>query len=98
MTRLGIPAKADEVLITNGSQQGSDLVAKIFLNPGRRRLHGEPQLHGGDPGVRLVPGRVRHRADGRRRHAQRGAGRHPGAATVKFIYALPNFQNPSGRR
>src|SRR6266567_1208586 len=34
MTGMGIPASPDEVLITNGSQQGLDLVGKIFLNPG----------------------------------------------------------------
>src|ERR1043166_5848748 len=33
-TRLGVPASAENILITNGSQQGLDLVSKIFLNPG----------------------------------------------------------------
>jgi 2-aminoadipate transaminase len=30
----GIPAKPDELLITSGSQQGIDLVARVFLDPG----------------------------------------------------------------
>src|SRR5208282_6488148 len=35
-SRLGIPATADEIQITNGSQQCLDLFAKIFLDPGDR--------------------------------------------------------------
>ena len=34
--RLGVPATADEIQITNGSQQCLDLFAKIFLNAGDR--------------------------------------------------------------
>ena len=34
--RLGVPATAGEIQITNGSQQCLDLFAKIFLNAGDR--------------------------------------------------------------
>src|SRR5205085_2089251 len=34
MTRRGLPATAEQVLITAGSQQGIDLVAKSLLDPG----------------------------------------------------------------
>jgi 2-aminoadipate transaminase len=30
----GIPARPDELLITSGSQQGIDLIARVFLDPG----------------------------------------------------------------
>lgn len=30
----GVPARPDEILITNGSQQGIDLVSRVFLDPG----------------------------------------------------------------
>ncbi|MCB0224597.1 MAG: aminotransferase class I/II-fold pyridoxal phosphate-dependent enzyme, partial [Anaerolineae bacterium] len=30
----GVPVSADEILITNGSQQGLDLIGKVFLNQG----------------------------------------------------------------
>src|SRR6056297_2656441 len=33
MAKFGIDAKADNVLITSGSQQGLDLTGKVFLNP-----------------------------------------------------------------
>lgn len=34
LQRRGIPAKADELLITSGSQQGIDLISRVFLDPG----------------------------------------------------------------
>ena len=34
MRAKGIQAEADNILLTNGSQQGLDLLAKLFLNPG----------------------------------------------------------------
>jgi len=34
LQRRGIAARADELLVTSGSQQGIDLVARIFLDPG----------------------------------------------------------------
>jgi 2-aminoadipate transaminase len=34
LKRRGIPARADQLLITSGSQQGIDLAARVFLDPG----------------------------------------------------------------
>jgi DNA-binding transcriptional MocR family regulator len=34
LLRFGIEAGADEILIVNGSQQGFDLIARTFVNPG----------------------------------------------------------------
>ncbi|MGE5047661.1 MAG: aminotransferase class I/II-fold pyridoxal phosphate-dependent enzyme, partial [Deltaproteobacteria bacterium] len=34
MTQRGLPASADEVLITAGAQQGIDLVGKALIDPG----------------------------------------------------------------
>lgn len=34
MTRLGVPAEPDRILITAGSQQGIDLVCRLFIDPG----------------------------------------------------------------
>ncbi|MGE3269664.1 MAG: PLP-dependent aminotransferase family protein [Chloroflexota bacterium] len=97
MTSMGIPAEADEVLITNGSQQGLDLVGKIFLNPGDAVCLENPSYMGAIQAFDsyqaeyvIVPmdddGMKAEELDGILR-------RHP----AKFIYALPNFQNPSGR-
>jgi 2-aminoadipate transaminase len=97
MTRLGIPAEPDEVLITNGSQQGLDLVGKIFLNPGDAVCLENPSYMGAIQAFDSYQAEyviVPMDDDGMRSEELDGIlRRHP----VKFIYALPNFQNPSGR-
>lgn len=97
LSSLGIPAAAGNVLIINGSQQGLDLVAKLFLDPGDAVLCENPTYLGAiqafdsyeacyviapmDDDGMQTDGLDGLLADG----------------AVKFIYALPNFQNPSGR-
>lgn len=97
MTGMGIPATADEILITNGSQQGLDLVAKIFLNPGDAVCLENPSYMGAiqafdsyQADYVIVP-----MDDDGMKSEELDAilTRTP----AKFIYALPNFQNPSGR-
>jgi 2-aminoadipate transaminase len=97
LRRFGARCKAEDILITNGSQQALDLVAKIFLNPGDKILIEKPSYLGAiqafdqyQADYVIVPqdedGMVTDELDeilSRER--------------VKFIYALPNFQNPSGR-
>ena len=86
------------MLITNGSQQGLDLVGKIFLNPGDAVCLENPSYMGAiqafdsyQADYVIVP----MDDDGMQQSRSWTASsrRHP----AKFIYALPNFQNPSGR-
>jgi 2-aminoadipate transaminase len=87
----------DQVLITNGSQQGIDLVAKVMLDPGDVVLVENPsylaalQTFGGYEVSFSVVGSDDHgmRVDDLERHVT--AGRKP-----KLIYLVPNFQNPKG--
>ena len=46
LSRFGIRAVPEDVLITNGSQQALDLVAKMFLNPGDAVLLEKPTYLG----------------------------------------------------
>ena len=97
----GIHASTAETLITDGSQQGLDLVSRVLLDPGDVALVELPSYIGATSAFRGVQGRmvgVRldergiDLGDLRRRHAEeRAAGR-----TVKFLYVVSNFQNPSG--
>jgi 2-aminoadipate transaminase len=94
--RLGIPATADEIQITNGSQQCLDLFAKIFLDPGDRVGMERPGYLGAieafslyEPEFAAVP--------------LDPEGPDPVAfatmmreTPVKFFYGIPNTQNPSG--
>ncbi|MEZ4480416.1 MAG: PLP-dependent aminotransferase family protein [Dehalococcoidia bacterium] len=50
LTSLGVPAASTNVLVINGSQQGLDLVAKLFLDPGDAVLCENPDLPGCHPG------------------------------------------------
>jgi len=97
----GVRLKQDNVLITVGSQQGLDLVARIFLDIGDVVIVGLPSYVGGlqafqGYGARMVG--VPLDDDGTRvdlveRELEKlgKMGKKP-----KFIYEVPDFQNPAG--
>ncbi len=93
--RYGIRVKPDNVLITTGSQQALDLIAKLFIDPGDRVVVDAPTYLGALQAFNLfgaeyasVPLDER----GMNPDALKAALRpHP-----KFMYLLPNFQNPTG--
>ena len=86
---------ASQVLITTGSQQGLDLVAKVLIDAGSRVAVESPTYLGAlqafvpyEPEFVAVAGDD----DGPLAEALASS-----AAGARFLYALPNFQNPSGR-
>ena len=97
----GIVATAGQTLVTEGSQQGIDLVARVLVDPGDAVLVELPSYVGAIAAFRASRARlvgVRLDADGidldhlRRQHAALvGAG-----VRVKLLYAMPSFQNPAG--
>ena len=97
----GMPTTVAEILMTEGSQQGLDLVARVLLDPGDVVLVERPSYIGATSAFRASRARmvgVRLDEDGldledlRRRHAECvAAGQAP-----KFLYVIPSFQNPSG--
>jgi 2-aminoadipate transaminase len=102
LSRSAMPCTADDVLITNGSQQALDLIGKIFLDPGDAVLVEKPTYLGAlqafnqyQPTYVAVP----MDDDGMQvDHVERALARNgTGRGRIKFIYALPNFQNPTGR-
>ena len=89
------PVSADDVLIVSGSQQGLDLLAKAMIDPGDTVLVETPTYLGALQAFSLFAPRfvsVASDDDGLVPEAldasMRGA---------KFLYCLPNFQNPTGR-
>jgi 2-aminoadipate transaminase len=88
-------------VVTNGSQQGLDLIARVLLDPGDVVIMELPSYTGAISAFRGVGAElvgVRQDADGMDLAALevtvarlRRAGRR-----VKFIYTVPNFQNPTG--
>ncbi|HTS34032.1 MAG TPA: PLP-dependent aminotransferase family protein [Candidatus Solibacter sp.] len=95
IARYGIRAKADNVLITAGSQQALDLIGKLLINRGDRILCEAPTYLGALQafnvyGAQYVPIPVDE--DGMRTEQLDSSLR----AGPKFMYVLPNFQNPAG--
>lgn len=92
----GLDIEPESILITNGSQQGLDLLGKVLLNKGDAVLIEEPGYLGAIQSlsvyrpefqaVSVGPGGI----DTSMLDEKSRAGR------VKFLYTVPNFQNPSG--
>jgi 2-aminoadipate transaminase len=96
-----IRATTDEVIVTTGSQQGLDLVARTLLDPGDVVLLELPSYTGAISAFRNTQATlvgVRQDGDGidlDDLHAQFSRARAIGRR-VKFVYIVPNFQNPTG--
>ena len=94
MATQGLHVDASQVLITTGSQQGLDLVGKVLIDAGSGVAVESPTYLGAlqafapyEPEVVTVPCDD----DGPLPEAL-GA-----AKGTRFLYMIPNFQNPSGR-
>ncbi len=97
----GIEAPLEEILVTDGSQQGLDLVSRVLIDPGDVVLVELPSYIGATSAFRAAQADmrgVRLSEDGldlddlRAQHAAALAG----GRRVKFLYVIPSFQNPSG--
>ena len=94
--KKGLNVDPDEILITNGSQQGIDLIGKIFLDKGNQIVIERPGYLGAiqafsmyEPIFQSIPllddgidTDLLEKTFMRNR--------------IKLFYAVPNFQNPSG--
>mgnify|MGYP001593656033 CR=1 FL=1 len=85
----------DQVLITTGSQQGLDLIAKVLLDPGSKVLVETPTYLGALQAFSpMEPQAVSVASDSEGVLAEDLAAKAEGG---RFVYLLPNFQNPTGR-
>jgi len=84
-----------QVLITTGSQQGLDLIAKVLLDPGSRVLVETPTYLGAlQAFAPMEPVAVGVASDAQGVSPEDLMAKAEGA---RFVYLLPNFQNPTGR-
>ena len=90
-----------QVLITTGSQQGLDLVAKVLLDPGSRVLVEMPTYLGALQAFSpMEPEAVGVQSDSDGVVVDDLLAKAHGNASeeaARFVYLLPNFQNPTGR-
>lgn len=95
MARYGIQAKEDNILLTSGSQQALDLIGRMLINPGDKILTERPTYLGALQAWNAYQARyvtVPIDQDGMRTELLEEALR----SGPKFMYILPNFQNPGG--
>ena len=95
IARYGIKAKSENVLITSGSQQALDLIGKLLINAGDRVLVEAPTYLGALQAFSVYGAdylSVPSDDDGLRSDLLEN----PLRSGPKFMYVLPNFQNPGG--
>lgn len=95
MQRYGIHARPSNILITTGSQAALDLIGKLLINPGDRVLVEEPTYLGALQAWNAYQAEytaVPIDDEGLRTDLLEEALR----VGPKFMYVLPNFQNPGG--
>lgn len=98
MEFVGVDTEADNILITNGSQQGLDFSGKIFLNPDDIVIVESPSYLGAINAFKAYECRfleIPTDNDGMIMEELEKA--LETTENVKMIYVIPDFQNPSGR-
>ena len=93
-SKYGMDVTAENILITNGSQQALDLIAKVMLDPGDKVIVEAPSYMGGIHSLQLyeptfAPVPLKEDGIDTAVLAQE-------LPNTKLAYTLPNFQNPTG--
>ena len=98
MTAQGIPTDPDDLMITSGSQQGIDYVARLMIDPGDTIVVEGPTYIGAmqafdayEPRYLTIPVDDEGMDVAELARALDRVERMP-----KFIYTIPTFQNPTG--
>lgn len=97
LSRGGAPIPASRVLITTGSQQALDLLGKVLIDEGSKVLVETPSYLGALQAFSLfAPQFAALPSD--EQGVVTDALTVEQLAGARFLYCLPNFQNPTGRR
>jgi 2-aminoadipate transaminase len=99
MAEIGVRLRPDDIVLTSGAQQALDLLGKIFIDPGDTIICEGPTYLGAlqafsayQPNIVCVP----MDAEGMRTDLLAAELERLGPRGAKFIYTIPNFQNPAG--
>jgi len=101
MALEGIRANPDDIIVTTGSQQALDLISRIFIDPGDVVLAEAPSYVGALGTFKQYEAQVVHvelDQDGIVPESLRDAIKtiRFSGRKIKFLYLIPNYQNPSG--
>ena len=92
----GMDVTPDEIIVTTGSQQALDLIGKVLVNPGDTVILEEPSYLGAIQAFsqyRPDMCAITLESDGMDMNKLEAKLK---SSNAKFIYTVPNFQNPSG--
>lgn len=98
LVKQGVPATADAILITSGSQQGLDFSGKVFIDPGDYILCESPSYLGAINAFKAYECEFQEIETDSEGMVMSDLERVlESNDRVKMIYVIPDFQNPSGR-
>ncbi|MDP3176306.1 MAG: PLP-dependent aminotransferase family protein [Spirochaetaceae bacterium] len=101
--KQGVKLAPDELLIVSASQQALDMVPKLFLDPGDCVLAGRPTYVGAIQAIQSYRGEIigvpfspendGFEMDELEKRYERAV---DAGKKIKYIYVIPDFQNPTG--
>lgn len=98
MKKVDVSVTANDILITSGSQQGLDFSGKLFLNPGDAVVCESPTYLGAINAFKAYqPKFIEIEMDEHGMIIDKLEKALRNNSNVKFIYTIPDFQNPSGK-
>jgi 2-aminoadipate transaminase len=96
LEKTGVKATLEDILITTGSQQGIDLFARVMLNPGDKVIVSNPTFLGAIQTFNAFQASYLTVGMDDEGMIVEEVESLLAAHKVKFIYAIPTFQNPTG--
>jgi DNA-binding transcriptional MocR family regulator len=98
MAKIHVDISPNDILVTSGSQQGLDFAAKIFINPGDIIICESPSYLGAINAFKAYePKFIEIETDDEGMIMEKLEEALKNNDNVKFIYVIPDFQNPSGK-
>lgn len=99
MAEKGINAQPEDILVTSGSQQGLDLTAKVFLDDGDKIFCESPTYLSAINAFKpFYPRFIEIEMDEQGLIIYDLKQKLDENKNVKFLYTIPDYQNPTGRR
>ena len=100
MNRVGVNTELDNIIITNGSQQGLDLIGKVLLDPHDLVIAEEPGYVGGLGAITNYQGEILSIPVDEEglctELLEEKLSNMSDVSRIKFAYVVPSFQNPTG--